>query len=1036
MSGSDSTRSPSGGGRAFSVQPVASSGSPPAAAAAASTKADDLKPLPNLPHYTVTGASQADNRLRQFAHNLFMFRRKSADGLENDSVPMDGAGRAAGNADTGAAAATSRRRLAVSTKSWRDMKAKSTRRYKRLVFKNGECNISHYNIKKRKRRFLADIFTTLVDIKWRYALLLFTVGFIASWLFFSLFWLLICFSHGDLDEKKPKNFVPCVENVNGFTDALLFSIETQHTIGYGFRYPSDRCPEAVLMVMVQSCFGVIIQALMTGLVFAKLSRPKKRAETLMFSKNAVICKRDGQMVLLFRVGDMRKSQLLEAHVRGILIKKRITREGEVLPLEQFDIDLGYGEGYDRLFLVWPIIVEHKITKDSPFWEISSGDLLCEQFELIVILEGIIESTGMTTQARSSYLPSEIRWGHRFERLITYQKDNGEYQINYEKFHATREIPRFPRCSAKDLADLGEENFPYQGMIDDDQYSLASRTVTSASNLHSMILPKQQSTRDQESAPLHQRKSAGGASTSEPGAGYTAVARSTAMPANSRPEISVRFNEPPQSSTQNSNHSPTAADAKPPPPAAVRRVRPHTAAAAAGPSCGAPFLDAQGNRTQPSRDPQHPSSAAGPANTTMTGLRRKKRKKRRPKTALGIEQQQQQTTSSSAAAGANGAAGGSEPNFPTLNPRVFHALRGFLTTESLKKTKFYSDREERMSSRRLQLDEQSERLKQRIGGFYQKLDSFIAETNKAAQWEPEDRRKQKSFLDDLDNLSEQCSLAVAGIRPRQHSKEVAQRAQQVGNQRQTPAAANQLAPGQVGQSAVRVVCRETEQPLELRHPQGVREAVSVGHRQGAVRAAAAAALRGDAADGGVTGGAAAARGAPLALVGARAANPTEQFENSIDGQQRAQPVLSQLGDAAQLPHPVAMVTSGHTDCVRSLPPVAPGLNETLRQQLAQVAQPPIVADNSLPSILANQQVDAQRPAQHRVLHQQRQLLFNPHSAAGEADTVGGPVRQKRLTPLPRRLVLSSQLRQILTDCAAATTAGSTIRLLKTLVSTFD
>ncbi|PAA52468.1 hypothetical protein BOX15_Mlig015253g1 [Macrostomum lignano] len=517
MSGSDSTRSPSGGGRAFSVQPVASSGSPPAAAAAASTKADDLKPLPNLPHYTVTGASQADNRLRQFAHNLFMFRRKSADGLENDSVPMDGAGRAAGNADTGAAAATSRRRLAVSTKSWRDMKAKSTRRYKRLVFKNGECNISHYNIKKRKRRFLADIFTTLVDIKWRYALLLFTVGFIASWLFFSLFWLLICFSHGDLDEKKPKNFVPCVENVNGFTDALLFSIETQHTIGYGFRYPSDRCPEAVLMVMVQSCFGVIIQALMTGLVFAKLSRPKKRAETLMFSKNAVICKRDGQMVLLFRVGDMRKSQLLEAHVRGILIKKRITREGEVLPLEQFDIDLGYGEGYDRLFLVWPIIVEHKITKDSPFWEISSGDLLCEQFELIVILEGIIESTGMTTQARSSYLPSEIRWGHRFERLITYQKDNGEYQINYEKFHATREIPRFPRCSAKDLADLGEENFPYQGMIDDDQYSLASRTVTSASNLHSMILPKQQSTRDQESAPLHQRKSAGGASTSGAGA---------------------------------------------------------------------------------------------------------------------------------------------------------------------------------------------------------------------------------------------------------------------------------------------------------------------------------------------------------------------------------------------------------------------------------------------------------------------------------------------------------------------------------------
>jgi len=53
---------------------------------------------------------------------------------------------------------------------------------------------------------------------------------------------------------------------------------------------------------------------MTGLVFAKLSRPKKRAQTLMFSKRAVICPRDGQLYFLFRVGDMRKSHIVEAQV--------------------------------------------------------------------------------------------------------------------------------------------------------------------------------------------------------------------------------------------------------------------------------------------------------------------------------------------------------------------------------------------------------------------------------------------------------------------------------------------------------------------------------------------------------------------------------------------------------------------------------------------------------------------------------------------------------------------------------------------------
>ena len=59
---------------------------------------------------------------------------------------------------------------------------------------------------------------------------------------------------------------------------------------------------------------------MTGLVFAKLSRPKKRAQTLMFSKRAVICPRDNQLYLLFRVGDMRKSHIVEAQVISALYK--------------------------------------------------------------------------------------------------------------------------------------------------------------------------------------------------------------------------------------------------------------------------------------------------------------------------------------------------------------------------------------------------------------------------------------------------------------------------------------------------------------------------------------------------------------------------------------------------------------------------------------------------------------------------------------------------------------------------------------------
>jgi hypothetical protein len=70
---------------------------------------------------------------------------------------------------------------------------------KRVVFKNGDINLSQTNISKRRRRYLADIFTTLVDIQWRWTLLLFTLSFLLSWLFFAMIWWLISFAHGDLD---------------------------------------------------------------------------------------------------------------------------------------------------------------------------------------------------------------------------------------------------------------------------------------------------------------------------------------------------------------------------------------------------------------------------------------------------------------------------------------------------------------------------------------------------------------------------------------------------------------------------------------------------------------------------------------------------------------------------------------------------------------------------------------------------------------------------------------------------------------------
>lgn len=365
----------------------------------------------------------------------------------------------------------------------------STRRVrKRVVFKHGDCNVVQGNVAKRRRRYLQDIFTTLVDAQWRWTLLVFALNFLLSWLGFAVVWWLIVYSHGDLDppENLNGNFTPCVEEIRGFTSCFLFSVETQHTIGYGSKHTTEECPEAIFVMCIQSMTGVMIQAFMVGIVFAKLSRPKKRTQTLLFSRNAVICQRDGQPCLMFRVGDMRKSHIIEAHVRAQLIKRKVTREGELLPFFQTELKVGGDGEEDKIFFIWPTTIVHKIDSRSPLYNLSASDMLKERFEIVVILEGVIESTGMTTQARSSYLPSEILWGHRFEHIITFKKESSEYEVNYTLFNNTYEVDT-PLCSAAQLDHLRSlhrskdertNSAVFSGIRDDSSSSLATSSGSS------------------------------------------------------------------------------------------------------------------------------------------------------------------------------------------------------------------------------------------------------------------------------------------------------------------------------------------------------------------------------------------------------------------------------------------------------------------------------------------------------------------------------------------------------------------------------
>jgi len=71
---------------------------------------------------------------------------------------------------------------------------------------------------------------------------------------------------------------------------------------------------------------------------------------------------------------------------ALLVRRRVTQEGEIIPLETENVDLGFAN--TRLLLSWPVIIEHKINEKSPFWKLCRNDLERENFELLIILEGL------------------------------------------------------------------------------------------------------------------------------------------------------------------------------------------------------------------------------------------------------------------------------------------------------------------------------------------------------------------------------------------------------------------------------------------------------------------------------------------------------------------------------------------------------------------------------------------------------------------------------------------------------------------------
>ncbi|NP_001266219.1 potassium inward rectifier channel A [Amphimedon queenslandica] len=308
---------------------------------------------------------------------------------------------------------------------------REARRRERLVKRsNGRSLVHHHNIPPLSLLgYISDGFTTVLNARWIVIILLFAAMYVLSWLLFGFIWWGIDSAYVAVTNSS------CVSNIDGFSASFLFSIETQVTIGYGYRFVADDCSFGILILVIQCLVGLVIDSFLLGLIFAKITRPRNRRKTILFSDTACInVNNKGEKRLQFRIGDVRsRSSLVEAHVRVQLYWNRKDGETDEYRLEQNDLEVGYDSGTDRIILLTPVVITHIIKETSPLYTVTNDSILNEDIEIVIILEAIVESTGLTAQALWSYTEREILFNYKFKPMIYRQSDaKGTWEVDFNR----------------------------------------------------------------------------------------------------------------------------------------------------------------------------------------------------------------------------------------------------------------------------------------------------------------------------------------------------------------------------------------------------------------------------------------------------------------------------------------------------------------------------------------------------------------------------------------------------------------------------
>ncbi|HXS36779.1 MAG TPA: ion channel [Flavipsychrobacter sp.] len=202
-----------------------------------------------------------------------------------------------------------------------------------------------------------------------------------------------------------------------FLEAFFFSAQTLTTVGYGRVAPVGVL--ANFVAATESLLGILIFAVVTGMMYGRFSRPRAY---IIFSQNILVAPYKHGKALMFRLATYKNNHLTDSEAIATIALHVWENDKEVTRFYPLKLEISK---INSLALSWTVV--HAIDDESPIYGFTAEDIIESKAEVIINVKSFDDHFSNVVQQRTSYTVNEVVYGARFLPMF-HKAENADHTI--------------------------------------------------------------------------------------------------------------------------------------------------------------------------------------------------------------------------------------------------------------------------------------------------------------------------------------------------------------------------------------------------------------------------------------------------------------------------------------------------------------------------------------------------------------------------------------------------------------------------------